>query len=63
MHLGSGTCSSPNNLDAEKSIDSALSAPYDRIWVGVNYISPQQATPVTVHYDDLAVDTADIPCQ
>ena len=51
------------NNEPAKAVDSALSGPYDRLWVGVNYISPAQANPVTIYYDDIAVGTADIPCQ
>jgi hypothetical protein len=29
----------------------------------VNYINDEQADDVTVHYDDVAVDTVDVPCQ
>ncbi len=53
----------PVNSEPEKVVDSALSAAYNRLWVGVNYISPGQTTAVTAYYDDIAVDTVDIPCQ
>jgi hypothetical protein len=62
FHLRIGN-SAPVNNEPAKTVDSALSSPYDRVWIGVNYISPQQTSAVTVHYDDIAVDTADIPCQ
>jgi hypothetical protein len=50
------------NSEADKVLNTALSAPYSRLWVGINYISPQQTSPVTVYYDDVVVDTHDIPC-
>lgn len=43
-------------------LDSLLSAPYDRLWLGVNYVNQMPSSPVTVHYDDLFVDTKDVGC-
>jgi len=51
------------NTEPAKTVDSVLSGPYDRLWLGVNYINNVQASPVTVHYDDLFVDTKDVGCQ
>jgi hypothetical protein len=51
------------NAEADKVLSTTLSAPYERLWVGVNYISPQQASAVTVYYDDVAVDTSDLGCE
>ncbi len=51
------------NTVPAKTVDSTLSGPYERLYVGVNYIPPEQASAVTVYYDDIAVDTMDIPCQ
>ena len=51
------------NAEADALIDTTLSTPYERLWVGVNYVSPQQLNPVTVYYDDVAVDTQDIACE
>jgi hypothetical protein len=51
------------NGEPQKTVDSLLSAPYDRLWLGVNYINQVQSSPVTVHYDDVFVDTKDVGCQ
>jgi hypothetical protein len=51
-----------SNSEPLRNVDSTFSSPYERLWVGVNYINDMQSTAVTVHYDDIAVDTVDVPC-
>jgi hypothetical protein len=51
-----------SNSEPLRNVDSTLSSPYQRLWVGVNYINDMQSTAVTVHYDDIVVDTVDVPC-
>jgi hypothetical protein len=51
------------NAEPQKTVDSVLSSPYERLWLGVNYINNVQSSPVTVHYDDVYVDTKDVGCQ
>ena len=51
------------NSEPQKTVDSVLSSPYNRLWLGVNYINDMQSSPVTVHYDDVFVDTKDVSCQ
>jgi len=51
------------NADPQTIVDSLLASPYDRLWLGVNYINNVQSTAVTVHYDDVYVDTKDVGCQ
>jgi hypothetical protein len=51
------------NAEPQKTVDSVLTSPYERIWVGVNYINAMQSSAVTVHYDDIFIDTKDVGCQ
>jgi hypothetical protein len=49
------------NSESDALVNSAVS--FDRVWMGINYITDNQTQPVTVHYDDLVVDTQDIACE
>jgi hypothetical protein len=50
------------NREPDAVVDSTLSHPYDRVWIGINHVSNNQLSPVVVYYDDVAVDTNDISC-
>jgi hypothetical protein len=50
------------NREPDAIVNSTLSHPYDRVWIGINHISNLQLSPVVVFYDDVAVDTKDIAC-
>ena len=51
------------SIEPQKTVDSVLTSPYNRLWLGVNYINDMQSNPVTVHYDDVFVDAKDVSCQ
>jgi hypothetical protein len=51
------------NAEPQTNVDSVLTSPYDRLWLGVNYINELQSSAVTVHYDDLFVDTKEVGCE
>jgi hypothetical protein len=50
------------NREPDAVVNSTLSNPYDRVWIGINHVSNLQLSPVVVYYDDVAVDTNDIGC-
>lgn len=42
--------------------NTLLTTHYERLWLGVNWIAPEQIDDVRVLYDDVFVGTQDIPC-
>jgi hypothetical protein len=50
-------------LIAEGARNTLMATRYDRLWVGVNWIPPEQLDPVRVYYDDIVVDTRDVACE
>ena len=48
---------------AEGVRDTRLATAYERLWMGVNWIPPEQAGDVRAYYDDVVVDTRPIECE
>jgi hypothetical protein len=42
--------------------NTLMATHYERLWLGVNWIAPEQVDDVHVLYDDVFVGTEDIPC-
>jgi hypothetical protein len=49
-------------LIAEGTRNTLMPTHYERLWLGVNWVAPEQAEDVRTLYDDVVVSTRDIAC-
>jgi hypothetical protein len=59
---GSARLRIDGQLITEGTANTLMGTHYDRLWLGVNWIHPNQTETVEALYDDVVVDTEDIPC-
>ena len=50
-------------LVAQGTRNTLMATSYDRLWVGVNWLPPEQIDDVRVFYDDVVVDTREVGCE